>query len=295
MMRILCELGAWVVTGRRCRSCASFSAKRLGRLRETERHEQPVGARDRRVRGRRPPRASRASAFVREACADDRDLRRQVESMLADVDQPVVIDGRSTKRLPTCWTMIRPVVIGDAVRSLPRGVAARRRRHGRGVSRAPTRCSAARSPSRSCRQSLAADPEWLARFHREAQMLASLNHPNIARDLRIRDAGWPHRLRIWPRAGAGRRPDARREAQGGPAAGRRSVGRSRNRSPRRSTPPTSRASSIAISNPATSRSRRTAPSRCSTSASPRSPSAEVDEAAAGSRRSRRTITDLSRR
>ena len=27
---------------------------------------------------------------------------------------------------------------------------------------------------------LAADPQYMARFHREAQVLASLNHPNIA-------------------------------------------------------------------------------------------------------------------
>ncbi len=49
----------------------------------------------------------------------------------------------------------------------------------------------------------AADPDRLARFTREAQILASLNHPNIARHLRHRgsrgDAG--------ARAGAGGRPD----------------------------------------------------------------------------------------
>ena len=34
--------------------------------------------------------------------------------------------------------------------------------------------------------SFAADPDRLTRFTREAQVLASLNHPNIARDLRRR-------------------------------------------------------------------------------------------------------------
>ena len=35
-------------------------------------------------------------------------------------------------------------------------------------------------------EAFAADPDRLARFQREAQMLASLNHPNIAADLRPR-------------------------------------------------------------------------------------------------------------
>ena len=38
----------------------------------------------------------------------------------------------------------------------------------------------ARSRSRSCRPSLAADADRLARFQREAEVLASLNHPHIA-------------------------------------------------------------------------------------------------------------------
>ena len=35
---------------------------------------------------------------------------------------------------------------------------------------------------------LAADPERLARFHREAEVLASLNHPNIAQIHGLEDA-----------------------------------------------------------------------------------------------------------
>ena len=35
----------------------------------------------------------------------------------------------------------------------------------------------------------AADPDWLARFKREAQLLASLNHPNIAAIHGFEDTG----------------------------------------------------------------------------------------------------------
>src|SRR5919201_46069 len=41
---------------------------------------------------------------------------------------------------------------------------------------------------------LAADPERLARLHREAQVLASLNHPNIAAIHGLEDSGDTHAL-----------------------------------------------------------------------------------------------------
>src|SRR6185295_14578296 len=42
--------------------------------------------------------------------------------------------------------------------------------------------------------SVAADPERLARFHREAQVLASLNHPNIAAIYGFEDSDNAHAL-----------------------------------------------------------------------------------------------------
>ena len=42
--------------------------------------------------------------------------------------------------------------------------------------------------------SFAADPDRLARFHREAQVLASLNHPNIGQIYGFEDSGATHAL-----------------------------------------------------------------------------------------------------
>src|SRR5215831_12219305 len=42
--------------------------------------------------------------------------------------------------------------------------------------------------------SFAIDPDRLARFHREAQVLASLNHPNIAQIYGFEDSGPTHAL-----------------------------------------------------------------------------------------------------
>ena len=52
---------------------------------------------------------------------------------------------------------------------------------------------------------VANDPDRLARFSREAQVLASLNHPNIAHIYGIEDAAIVMELR--PGAGATHRPD----------------------------------------------------------------------------------------
>ena len=54
-------------------------------------------------------------SFVREACTDDSDLRRQVESMLADVDQPVVVDRPVDEAIADLMDDDRPVVIGRQI------------------------------------------------------------------------------------------------------------------------------------------------------------------------------------
>ena len=64
-------------------------------------------------------------------------------------------------------------------------------------------------------ESFALDPDRIARFTREAQVLASLNHPNIAAIYGIEESNGVPR----PRPGTGRGADARRsDSPGGVAA-----------------------------------------------------------------------------
>ena len=90
------------------------------------------------------------------------------------------------------------------------------------------------------------DAERLARFTREAQVLASLNHPNIARDLRPRGIERCACARDGARRGRGLCRIASRKGRF--PSTRRCP--SRDRSPRRSKRRTSRGSSTAISKPA---------------------------------------------
>ena len=103
---------------------------------------------------------------------------------------------------------------------------ARRGRHGRGLSRHRHQARAARWRSRCCRAAFTADPERLARFEREAKLLAQLHHPNIASIFGLEESDGVRALVMELVDG----PDARR-APGARAASRR---REPRRSPARS-------------------------------------------------------------
>ncbi len=91
----------------------------------------------------------------------------------------------------------------------------------------------------------AGDADRLARFQREAEVLASLNHPNIGAIYGVEEAGDVHALVLELVEGQTLAREARR-AQRPRASGSTKRWRSRGRSPTRSTRRTSAASSTAI-------------------------------------------------
>ncbi len=98
--------------------------------------------------------------------------------MLADVDQPMVVDRPVDEAIADLMDDDRPVVIGQQfgpyrVESLL-GVG------GMGeVYRATDMVLGRQVAIKILPADVAADPAWVARFHREAQALAALNHPNV--------------------------------------------------------------------------------------------------------------------
>ena len=130
-----------------------------------------------------------------------------------------------------------PMTLAPGTRLGPYEVlgAARRRRHGRGVSRARHQPEARRRASRCCPQSFATDPDRLARFQREAQVLASLNHPNIAAIYGFEEGATAYTRSSWSWSKGDDRPTASRQGRDPARRGRCTDrdGRSPKRSKRR--------------------------------------------------------------
>jgi len=132
-------------------------------------------------------------AFLAEACRDDTDLRLEVESLLAHEDMPLVVDREmlavaavvleGTSRLQS-GTTLGPYRV-DAligVGGMGEVYRARDTKLNRDIA------------LKVLPESLTHEPDRLARFTREAKVLASLNHPNIAAIYGFEDGGDVHAL-----------------------------------------------------------------------------------------------------
>src|SRR5688572_6262536 len=128
-------------------------------------------------------------AFLRDACAGDEVLRREVESLL---NKPSARDFRDD--LPPISTTARMVTDVRASALLGRRfggyqVEARLGAGGMGeVYRARDTKLGRQVAIKILPRVFTSDPERLARFEREARLLAALNHPNIGAIFGVEDA-----------------------------------------------------------------------------------------------------------
>ena len=113
------------------------------------------------------------AAFLSDACGDDADLRREVESLLAH-DGDASFLSRPAATLRTDRTLHVGQTFGPYV------ISGRLGEGGMGeVYRARDTTLGRDVAIKVLPAVFAADPERLARFEREARLLAALNHPHI--------------------------------------------------------------------------------------------------------------------
>jgi serine/threonine-protein kinase len=131
--------------------------------------------------------------FLAAACAHDPELRREVESLLAHEAAPVLIDS-------PVWDLADDLLDADASLATGAHVGAYRIE---GVLGAGGMGQVYRARDTKLHRDVALktlpgvfthDPERLARFTREAHVLASLNHPGIAAIYGLEDSGGVHAL-----------------------------------------------------------------------------------------------------
>jgi len=140
--------------------------------------------------GREP--AARA-AFLAEACRDDPELRREVESLLAQEHTSLVVDRDMLAVAAVVLEGVSRLEPGAAVG--PYRIDALIGAGGMGeVYRARDTKLDRDVALKVLPESLTHDPDRLTRFSREAHVLASLSHPNIAAIHGFEDRGDVHAL-----------------------------------------------------------------------------------------------------
>jgi serine/threonine protein kinase len=125
----------------------------------------------------RPP--AKREAYLREACAGDQDLYREVESLLANslADDP----PRAWAAAAAVHLITHPTALEPGQRIGPYEIVAFLAAGGMGeVYRARDTRLKRDVALKILPESVAADRDRIARFEREAELLASLNHPYIA-------------------------------------------------------------------------------------------------------------------
>ena len=137
--------------------------------------------------------SSARHAFVAEACRDDSDLRREVESLLAREHADVMIDEPVDAAAAAMMGGTPALTPGSLVG--PYRVTGLIGEGGMGqVYRARDTKLQRDVALKILPESFLHDPDRLARFTREAHVLASLNHPNISAIHGFEDSGPVHAL-----------------------------------------------------------------------------------------------------
>jgi serine/threonine protein kinase len=131
------------------------------------------------------------AAYLAAACGRDEALRQEVETLLASHDRatsfletPAVLfdDAMSTKSLEGQWIGVYQLSARIGTGGMGEVYRARDTKLNRHVA------------IKVLLRAVANDPDRLARFSREAQLLAALNHPHIAQIHGLEDAGGLHAL-----------------------------------------------------------------------------------------------------
>ena len=131
-------------------------------------------------------------AFLDEACAGNATLREEVESLLA---QPVSADESLERAARGVALSTTPTSFASGTRLGPYEIAGPLGAGGMGEVYRARDCQLNRDVALKVLPGLyALDPDRLARFRREAHILASLNHPNIAAIYGLEDTDGIHAL-----------------------------------------------------------------------------------------------------